>query len=304
MDKEAIIGEVRRLKSEKEVVILAHNYQVPEIQDIADFVGDSLELARKARDVGGARIIAFCGVRFMAETAKILNPSKKVLLPAKDAGCPLADMASPGAVAQMKQQHPGAWVVSYVNTTAAVKALTDVCCTSGNAVEVVRNVPSGKVIFLPDANLGYYVQKRVPEKQIILWDGSCFVHRQFSLDDLMRARVAHPEAEVLVHPECNPEVQDAADFILSTSGMLGRAKESPKQELIIGTEEGLIHRLNIENPGKRFYSLGAPRMCFNMKKTTLDLLKTALEQEVDEIVLEQSVMDQARYALEAMIRYV
>lgn len=304
MEKTNLIEDIRRLKSEKNAVILAHNYQRPEIQDIADFVGDSLELARKAKDVGSAGIIAFCGVRFMAETAKILNPQKRVFLTAPDAGCPLADMVSPETVLKMKQDHPDAWVVSYVNTTAQVKALTDVCCTSSNAVAVVSNVPAKRVIFLPDKNLGYYVGKRVKDKELILADGYCFVHRQFTVEDLHLARSAHPEAEVIVHPECDPAVQDGADYVLSTSRMLIRAKESQRKEFIIGTEEGLLHRLKAENPGKRFFSLGSARVCFNMKKTTLVLLKECLEREVHEIILDAHIMEKARVALESMIRYI
>lgn len=295
--------EILKLKKEKNAVILAHNYQRPEIQDIADFVGDSLELAIKAKQVKDARIIVFCGVRFMAETAKILNPEKRVLLAAGDAGCPLADMADYPAVLELKAKHPDAKIVSYVNTTAMVKSITDVCCTSANAHVVVKNVPSDKIIFLPDKNLGYFVRKKVPGKELIIWDGYCFVHRQFTLKDIEESRRIHPDAEIVVHPECNPEVQENADFIMSTSGMLRRAKESSKKTIIIGTEEGIIHRMKKENPEKWFYCLGSARMCPNMKKTTLEKLKTTLEKEANEIILSEEILQKARKSLEEMIKY-
>lgn len=297
-----IVKEITQLKKQKDAVILAHNYQIPKIQDIADFVGDSLELARKASEVS-SKIIAFCGVRFMAETAKILNPDRKVLIPAFDAGCPLADMAKIEDVLKIKKRYPDAYVVSYVNTSADVKSVTDVCCTSSNAARVVENVPSETVIFLPDKNLGYYVQKQSSGKKLILWDGYCFVHRMFTLDDLKKAREKYPEAEILVHPECNPEVQDNADFILSTSGMLKRARQSTSKIFIIGTEEGLIYRLKKENPVKEFFSLGAARICPNMKKTTLEKLKECLENETNEIILSDEIIKKARKSLEAMIKY-
>jgi len=298
-----IIDDILKLKKEKDAVILAHNYQIPQIQDIADFVGDSLELARKAKETK-ASIIVLCGVRFMAETAKILNPEKKVFLPAADAGCPLADMASFDDVVEMKKKYPDAYVVSYVNTSAEVKSVSDVCCTSSNAATVVKNVPSDTVIFLPDKNLGYFVKKQVPQKQLIIWDGHCFVHRQFRIEDLEQARQKYPDAEIIVHPECDPEIQDNADFVLSTSGMLKRASISPKKVFVIGTEQGLLHRLKKENPGKEFFSPGCARTCFNMKKTTLDLLKDCLENEKNEIILPDEIMEKARKALEAMIKYV
>ncbi|MGB9641749.1 MAG: quinolinate synthase NadA [Candidatus Ratteibacteria bacterium] len=300
---ELLIDKIKHLQKNKNAVILAHNYQIPEIQDIADFVGDSLELARKARETM-ANIIVLCGVRFMAETAKILNPGKKVLLPASDAGCPLADMAKVEDVVEIKRKYPGAFVVSYVNTSAEVKAVSDVCCTSSNAASVVKNVPSDTVIFLPDKNLGYFVQKQVPEKKLILWDGYCFVHRQFTLSDLKKARQQYPDAEIIVHPECNPEIQENADFVLSTSGMLKRVSVSSAKTFIIGTEQGILHRMKKQNPEKEFFSLGSGRMCFNMKKTTLEKLKNCLENEDSEIILEDEIMEKARNSLERMIEYV
>jgi len=299
-----ILDEIKNLKKEKNAVILAHNYQIPEIQDIADFTGDSLELAKKASEMIDCNMIFFCGVRFMAETAKILSPEKRVFLPAKDAGCPLADMAKVADVMEMKNKYPEAWVVSYVNTSAEVKAITDVCCTSSNAAKVIENVPVDSIIFLPDKNLGYFVKKQVPEKKLILWDGHCFVHRMFKMEDLKAAREKYPDAEIIVHPECDPEIQDNADCILSTSGMLKRAKVSTAKRFIIGTEEGLIHRLKKENPDKEFFSLGAGRVCFNMKKTTVEKLKDCMKNENNEIILSQDIMEKARKSLEAMIRYI
>lgn len=299
-----MVEEILKLKKEKKAVILAHNYQLPEIQDIADFVGDSLELSKKATEVKEAEIIVFCGVKFMAETAKILSPDKKVLLPEIDAGCPLADMASYEKVVEMKEKYPDAWVVSYVNTNADVKAVSDVCCTSGNAEKVVRNVPAEQIIFLPDKNLCWFVKQKVKEKEIICWDGYCNVHKRFTVEEVKRARESYPDAEVIVHPECEPEVQKIADGIFSTSGILKRAKESNCQKFIIGTEEGLIHRLKKENPDKEFYSLGSPKICINMKKITLEKLKKSLEEEKYEIILDEEIMGKAKKSLERMLEYV
>ncbi len=294
---------IEKLKKDKGAVILAHNYQLPEIQDMADFVGDSLELARKSAEIK-CKLLVFCGVKFMAETAKILSPEKKVLLPEIDAGCPMADMAKPEEVAELKEKHPGAWIVSYVNTSAEVKAVTDVCCTSANADRVVKNVPVKNVIFLPDKNLCGYVRKRVPEKEILCWDGNCYVHDRFTADEVKKAREIHPDAEILVHPECRQEVQELADGIYSTSGILRRARETKSRKLIIGTEEGMLYRLKKENPEKEFYSLGAPKICYNMKKTTLKSLKKALEEEKYEITLPEEIMKKARLSLERMIEYI
>ncbi|HOK56524.1 MAG TPA: quinolinate synthase NadA [bacterium] len=298
-----MIEEILKLKKEKDAIILAHNYQIPEIQDIADFVGDSLELARKASQIE-AKIIVFCGVKFMAETAKILSPDKKVLLPDLDAGCPLTDMAKYEDVLKIKEKYPDAWVVSYVNTNAIVKAITDVCCTSANADKVVRNVPAKKIIFLPDKNLCWYVKQKVPDKEIICWDGYCFVHRLFKAEDVIKAREKYPDSEIIVHPECDPEVQKLADGIYSTSGMLKRAKESKAKIMIIGTEEGLLHRLKKENPEKEFYSLGSSKICPNMKKITIEKLYKSLKEEIYEINLKQIIIEKGKKSLERMLEYL
>ncbi|MCX7917443.1 MAG: quinolinate synthase NadA [bacterium] len=299
-----MIEEILKLKKEKSAIILAHNYQIPEIQDIADFVGDSLELARKASEIKDAKIIVFCGVKFMAETAKILSPEKKVLLPDLDAGCPLADMANYEEVLKIKEKYPDAWVVSYVNTNADVKSITDVCCTSANADKVVKNIPAKKIIFLPDKNLCWYVKQKVPEKDIICWEGYCFVHRLFTIEDVKKVKEIYPDAELIVHPECDPEVQMMADGIYSTSGMLKRAKESKSKRFIIGTEEGLLHRLKKENPDKEFYSLGSAKICPNMKKITIEKLYFSLKEEKYEIILPDDIIRKAKISLERMLEFI
>ncbi|MDD5070379.1 MAG: quinolinate synthase NadA [Candidatus Omnitrophica bacterium] len=292
-----------RLKKQKKALILAHNYQLGEIQDLADYLGDSLELAKVSREVE-AELIVFCGVTFMAETAKILSPEKKVLLPVKEAGCPLADTISPSQLIKLKQDYPEAWVVSYVNTSAEIKALSDVCCTSANAVSVVKNIPVNQVIFVPDKNLGWWVKKNVPEKDIILWQGGCFVHEQFKESDVDISRKNYPNAEILVHPECNFKVLEKSDKILSTGGMVNWVKQSSAKTFVIGTEQGMIYRLGKENPEKTFYSLGMARLCRNMKMTTFTALYNCLKREEFEMNLEPEIMVSARVALERMVQYV
>jgi quinolinate synthase len=240
----------------------------------------------------------------MAETAKILSPKKRVLLPAPLAGCPLADTITPQDVIGLKNKYPGAWVVSYVNTSAEIKALSDVCCTSSNAISVVKNVPTDKVIFIPDKNLGWWVKNNVPEKTVITWNGFCYVHEQFSLEELKKARKIFPDAEVIVHPECKKEILDVADHVVSTSGMLKRVKESAATKFIIGTEEGLIYKLQKENPGKEFYSLGCAKTCVNMKQTTLNELYLSLKNEVHEVDLDEEIIKKATVALERMVQYI
>jgi len=295
--------KILKLKKELGAVILAHNYQIPEIQDIADFLGDSLELARISKDLK-QEIIVFCGVKFMAETVKILSPQKKVLLSAPDAGCPLADMISPGQLIELKRKHPHAWTVTYVNTSAEIKALSDVCCASANAVEVVKNLPANEIIFIPDKNLGWWVKTNVPQKKIIIWPGFCYVHQLFRLSDLDEAKRVHPDAEILVHPECRPQILKRTEHVFSTSGMLKRAKEFSSKKFIIGTEEGLIYRLKKENPDKDFYSLGSARICSDMKKTTLKELYQTLKTQQYEVTLPKSIIDKAKKTLKEMVRYI
>ena len=295
--------EIAKLKKEKDAVILAHNYQIPDIQELGDYLGDSLALAKISTKLK-EKFVVFCGVRFMAETVKILAPEKKVILPVIDAGCPLADTVNADQLKELKKQHPDAWVVSYVNTSAEVKALSDVCCTSSNAVTVVKNVPTKKIIFTPDKNLGWWVAKNVPDKELILWPGYCIVHEQFSLDDLKRSKQMHPDAQILAHPECRSEILENSDFVLSTAGMLEQVKSSKAKKFIIGTEEGLIYQLKKQNPDKIFYSLGNARTCINMKKTALKDVLRAFKKEEFRIELDQAIIDKAKVALERMVSYV
>jgi len=300
-ERSPMVKNILRLKDEKQALILAHNYQRPEIQDIADFLGDSLELSRKAA-AADPPVIVFCGVRFMAETAKILSPGKTVLLPRLDAGCPMAGMADAETLRRMKAAHPEAAVVTYVNSTAEVKAESDVCVTSANALQIVQKLDAKEILFLPDRNLAAYVQ-RFTDKKIIPWPGFCYVHEQFGRGEVLDARRNHPGAVLLAHPECRPEVIDLADETLSTSGMLKFVRESALKTFIIGTEEGILHRMQAENPGKTFLALGSVKSCVNMKKTRLEDLHRALLYGRHEIVLPKDLMNRARIALEKMLSY-
>ena len=296
------VEKIYELKHKKNAVILVHNYQRGEIQDIGDYIGDSLGLSQQANKTD-ASVIVFCGVRFMAETAKILSPDKEVLMSREEAGCPMANMVTPEDILDMKNKHPEAKVVSYVNTNADVKAVTDVCCTSANAVEVVRNIDSDEIIFVPDKNLGAYV-KRFTDKKMILWDGFCYVHDSISKEEVLEAKKKYPEALLLVHPECRPEVIEIADEVLSTSGMLKFAKASAAKRFLIGTEEGIIYRLKKENPDKEFHSAGTKKVCSDMKLTRLEDVYNALNEEKYEITLPNEVIIAAKKSLEAMLKYV
>jgi quinolinate synthase len=288
------------LKKEKNAVVLAHLYQWPQIQDIADFVGDSLDLSRKARDTD-ADVIVFCGVWFMAETAKILSPQKTVLLPRMDAGCPMADMVTPEDIARLRQEHPDAAVVCYVNSSAEIKAASDICCTSSNAIKVVQSLKEEEIIFVPDRNLGHYVSRFTPKKRFILFDGYCPTHNKILPQDVDNVRAARPKAPVLVHPECTPEVVDKADFIGSTTQIIDYAAASEEKEFIIGTEVGVLHRLQQLCPDKRFYSLHAAMVCPNMKKTTLTDLHNALENMQHKIELDEQLIKKAAVSLDRML---
>jgi len=296
-----IVEEINKLKKEKNAIILVHNYQRSEIQDIADSLGDSLGLAREAAKTD-AKIIVFCGVRFMAETAKILSPEKVVLLPRKEAGCPMADMVTAEDLRILKERHPDAKVVSYVNTNADVKAESDICCTSANAVEVIKKVKANKIIFTPDKNLAAYCQ-RFTDKEIIPWNGYCYVHEKIRKEEVRLAKEKFPDALLLVHPECNPSVIDLADEVLSTSGMVNFVKKSHKKKFLIGTEEGLIYRLKKENPGKEFYAAGTAKMCRNMKLTTLKDVYFAIREDRYPIELPEEIIKRARKVLKAMLIY-
>lgn len=292
-----LIQKIASLKEQKNAIILAHNYQRPEIYEVADFIGDSLELCRKAAITDAERII-FCGVHFMAESAAILNPSKKVLLPALDAGCALADMITAEQLREKKKEFPHAAVVCYVNCSADVKAESDVCCTSSNAVDIVRALPEHQILFVPDKNLAHYVSRMVPEKEIIPWDGFCPIHHRITVDMLVRSQAVHPNAKLVVHPECQPQVLDIADCVASTSRMTEYCRESDAKEFIIITECGLVQRLMKEMPEKKFYTVC--NMCYDMKKNTLESIVEALEKDQYEIRVTGDVAEKAGRAFRKM----
>lgn len=299
---ELLHDEIRRLKKERNAVIVAHNYYRPEILKVADFVGDSLELALMASNVRDADVIEFAGVHFMAETAKIVNPSKTVLLPNPLAGCQLADSAPAedlaARMAELKQQFPDLAVVSYVNTTAAVKALSDIIVTSANAAKVVRTLPNKNILFVPDRNLANHVAEQIPEKNIIPWDGYCYVHQQITPEEIAKIRTADPELEILVHPECRPDVAKLADAVLSTSGMVRYAKERPAMRFLIVTECGLSDRLAMEVPDKTF--LKGCKLCAFMKVTTLEDVRDSLLYLRYEVDVPEDIRVPAERALRRM----
>ncbi len=299
---ELLHEEIRRLKKERNAVIVAHNYYRPEILKVADFVGDSLELALMASQVRDADIIEFAGVHFMAETAKIVNPSKTVLLPNPLAGCQLADSAPAEDLAarieELKQQYPDLAVVSYVNTTAAVKALSDIIVTSANAAKVVRTLPNKHILFVPDRNLANHVAEQIPEKNIIPWNGYCYVHQQITPEEIAKIRASDPELEILVHPECRPDVAKLADAVLSTSGMVRYAKERPANRFLIVTECGLSDRLAMEVPDKTF--LKGCKLCAFMKVTTLEDVRDSLLHLRYEVDVPEDIRVPAERALRRM----
>ncbi|MDI6756493.1 MAG: quinolinate synthase NadA [Endomicrobiia bacterium] len=296
--------EIIRLKEVRKAVILAHNYQIDEIQDIADFTGDSLELARRAADLADSlEAVVFCGVYFMAETAAILNPSKKIVIPDETAGCPLSDMITADDLRKLKEKYPSSPVVCYVNSSAQIKALSDVCCTSSNAERVVKYAASSArspVIFVPDRNLGDWVRRRTGIDMII-WDGFCPTHDRVLPDEILSARAAHPSAKVLAHPECRAAALDIADEVASTSGMLKIAAASSATEFIIATESGLVWRLKKENPSKRFYSASPKLICPNMKKNDLHKLHRALESLEPEVRVPEDIRARAHAAIKKML---
>jgi len=298
-DPVSLKEEIDRLKQEKDAIVLAHNYQIPEVQDIADFIGDSLELARKAATLDND-VIVFCGVDFMAETAAILSPDKTVLLPAAEANCPMADMITAGELRVLKERFPDAAVVCYVNTTAEVKAESDICCTSSNAVKVVESLEEDRVIFVPDRNLGSYVA-RFTDKEILPWEGFCFVHDRITTLDVEEARRQHPDAEVLVHPECRAEVIDLADEVYSTSGMIKHVCTGAGKEFIIGTEIGILHRMKKDCPDKECYPLSPQAICTTMKKTDLSRVYSSLESLTPRIAVPEETADRARKAITRML---
>lgn len=299
-DVQDLASRLQELKKDKNAVILAHNYQLPEVQDNADILGDSLGLSVDAAKTD-ADVIVFCGVDFMAETAKILAPEKIVLHPDPGSKCPMAAMCEVDFLRAMKDEHPDAVVVSYVNTTADVKAETDVCCTSANAVKVVQSLSEKRIIFTPDRNLGLYVQRFVPDKELILWPGFCATHQnRITVDDLKEMKKLHPGAEILVHPECAPDVIDFADHVFSTGGMLTHAKNSQKTEFIVGTEKEMAYRLGQDFPEKKFYPLDKA-VCPDMKKITLEKVVRSLETMSPQVNLSREILEKARRPLERMV---
>ncbi len=298
-----LVNKIKELKKKKKAIILAHNYQLGEVQDIADFVGDSLGLSQEAAKTD-AEIIVFCGVHFMAETAVILCPEKTVLMPDPEAGCPMADMIDAEKIIALKKEHHDAVVVCYVNTTAEVKAESDICCTSANAVKVVESIPRNReIIFVPDKYLGQYVAKRIG-REFILWRGFCPTHVKILAEDINQCKKEHPKAEVIVHPECTPEVIAVADKVLGTTGICKAARESKAREFIIGTEIGILHRLRKENPDKRFYAASDRAICPNMKKTTIEKVLWSLEDMKEEIKVPEDVRVRALKAVERMMEVV
>ena len=292
--------EIEKLKLERNAVILAHNYTRPEVQDAADFTGDSLELARRATQVD-ADVIVFCGVYFMAETAAILNPTRTVLIPDATAGCPMADMITAEQLRELKARHPGAKAVCYVNSTAEVKAECDMCVTSGNAEKVMKTfAPDQEILFVPDQHLGGHIAGMLGRKYT-LWPGYCPTHQMITAKAIADARAAHPGAPVLVHPECAKDVREAADHALSTGGMCKFARESSAKEIVVGTEVGILHRLKAENPEKTFYPVNDRLVCPNMKKTTLENLADALREMKTRVTVPEETAVRARRAIEAML---
>lgn len=299
VNKDALIKKINKLKEEREAIILAHNYQVEDVQDIADYLGDSLDLSRKAAKTE-AKVIVFCGVYFMAEIAAILSPKKKVLIPDREAGCPLADMVTAWQLRKKKEQYKDAIVVTYVNSPAEVKAESDYCCTSANAINLVKRLPSKRVLFIPDKYLGSYVASKV-DKEIILWEGYCPVHKKISPEGIEEKKRKYPQAEVIVHPECVPEVISLAEGVFSTGGMCKYVRESKVKEIIVGTEVGMIHRLKRESPDKRFYPGSEEAVCLDMKKISLEKILWSLEEMSYQVKVKEDIAFRARRAIDRML---
>ena len=290
--------KILKLKKEKNAIILAHLYQIPEIQEIADYVGDSYYLSQVARDAKEDLII-FCGVKFMAESAKVLSPEKTVILPAPNAGCPMADMAEVEDVEEMIKKYPDAFKVCYINSSYEVKALCDASVTSPSALKIIKNIPNKQILFLPDQNLGGYISEFFPEKEFILWRGFCPTHHRITAEDIIKAKEEHPNVKVLSHPECSKEVRDLSDYIGSTSGIINYATECEDKEFIIATEEGVLHQLKKKNPDKKFY-FPEVMVCPNMKKTSLQDVYDALDGKKEEVILDEEIRKKALTSLENM----
>ena len=300
MADEQIKQKIRQLLKERNAVLLAHNYMRDEVQEIADITGDSLGLSMEAARTA-ADVIVFCGVHFMAESAAILSPDKQVLLPRPDAGCPMADMVTADELEKLRSQHPGVPVVTYVNSSAEVKAHSDICCTSANAVKVVRSLPDNKVIFVPDRNLGRFVAKAVPDKEFIYWEGFCPTHERMTVAAVMQKKAEHPDALFICHPESAPEVTALADYACSTSGMYDYCRTSPARKFIIGTEAGILYKLRQENPDKEFILASPALVCPNMKLTSLEDVLYSLEQMSPVVTVSEDVRIKAKQALDRML---
>ena len=301
MDKKQLQEEILRLKKEKDICILAHAYQDHEIWEVADYMGDSFGLSLQAQKAAQKNVI-MCGVRFMAETVKTLAPEKRVFLPNASAGCPMAQQMSREDVLEMKKQYPDYTVCAYINTTADLKRAVDVIVTSSSAVKIIEQLPDEKILFIPDPNLGGWIAKQMPEKQFAFFDGGCPAHKQITKADVEEARRAHPDAEVLVHPECPPEVTEAADYTGSTTGIMKYAKESSRSEFIIGTENSIVQHLSIECPEKKFYPLSEKCVCNNMRITTLeDIYGCIMGTAGEEILLSEEEIAESRRPIDRMI---
>jgi len=302
-ENQEIVDKILKLKNQRNALILAHNYQIAEVQEIADFLGDSLDLSRQAA-VTDSEVIVFCGVHFMAETAKILAYNKTVLMPDKNAGCAMANMITPRQMIELKKKYPDHTYVCYVNCTAETKAECDYCCTSANATKVVAAIPKEeKIVFIPDKYLGSYVMSQT-KRDLVLWDGYCPTHRRILAENILKMKAQHPKAEVLVHPECTPDVISMADHVLSTSGICRRAQESDAEEFIIGTEIGILARLERENPNKNFYPASELSDCPNMKLNTLEKILWSLEDMAFEIDVPEDIAKRAKKSIDRMVEII
>ncbi len=295
-----LIGDINQLKKEKEAVILVHNYQRPEIYEVADYIGDSFGLAKKASELKDVKRIIFCGVDFMAESAAILSPDKEVYLPTLQANCPMAAMVDSKSLKQLQEQHPDAATVCYVNTSADIKAMSYVCCTSSNAEKIIKALPQKDIIFVPDKNLAMNTAKQLPEKNIIPWNGHCYVHQRFTVDEMKKSKENYPDAEIIAHPECPPEVAELADCLCSTSQMIDYARNSKADTFIVFTEVGMTERLKKEVPEKQF--LTPVKTCLQMKKNSLTLIKKSLTEERYRITVPDEISQKAKLALERMLK--
>jgi quinolinate synthase len=300
MTQAEIKARIKELATSRQALIIAHNYERDEIQEIADITGDSLALSIEAAKTDKP-VIVFCGVHFMAESAAILAPEKTVLLPCADAGCPMADMVTAAGLIELKKQHPDATVVTYVNSSAAVKAESDICCTSSNAVSVARSLDAKKLLLVPDRNLGRYIAKHVPEKECICWEGYCPTHDRLTPQEIDQLKIEHPDALFMVHPECRPEILELADHICSTSGMYDFARTNPAQKFIVGTENGILWRLKRENPGKVFITPAQQMICPDMKLTQLEDILRCLETMEPRISVPEEIRLRAKSSLERML---